>query len=721
MAGSQAPALLLLTVVLVASPVASLAAAPNLVGFRAAQTGDGVNISFEVGDSGGNATLVVTHEDATGALVVDRVVPVTLAANAQATLDLTGLRADETFTVRALAADAIDVIAPTGALLPNATRAISIPVIASASAARAPLDALAPTRAFPAFRVALDRGFEPTARVVLTPEGIVVVAYLERLSAPGAEIEECVVRVASSLDGGRSFTRTVDVMERVVSPSPRENCAGKLHFALAPLGIDRVAIVHDWRSDGESARLTVLDAGSLALDASVPIEPPIDAGGSLAAASLPSGGFLLAASNARVEGGNAEGIALFRVGDDGLAEWTARFADAAWSPLRVASSPAGDVAVAWSTWQAAWFATSRDGGRSFSSPRELPIPQDARSQVELPSVEIGSATGTLHVGIVNSATGDGFYARVPRGGEVALTPLCGPREGAVLPRCERAQYPIVASGGPSVWLLFQAFEGTDGWQSPDAVSWRAIESADDGATFARPYRLKDYPGDRLSLPFDAAVFADGRPLLFGSFFFPDLPGGGNDRNQVGVVPFFDPLAGAALARATNLVLREIPAPAPRAPGATSPPARDAPIPPVAETQPGLAIADAIFREPSFVDVVVVNRAPTSAIVVVTVEGEGVEADAVAMEVPANAQSNARVSIRGTPSATSLVAIARSGDTETRFDVREVSSAVSIVPTSPAPRATPPPPPTMYPDPAPGALATFALALLAVALARRARA
>lgn len=498
-------------------------------GLEAVASGTGVHVRWTPDGAGDAVVLVASHATADGGQVVDWVRQLSANGTQAVEVLLEDLPADD------LRVDAWDPAAWPAEAVSGATTLVE-PLPAGAEAEHS-VEVEAPSReavrSFHAYPVSDERADERDAHIAVTPGGAVVATWSFLDYGP---LMDCAVRVAASLDGGHTFSAPVEVMRRPTTDLQRP-CEIVQHWASAPLASGLVAIVWDDAEDDAPARMVLYDptTGSL-LPGPVPL-PEVRFLNRAAAVPDGLGGFLLAAGTG-IDGT----VKVWRVAADGTAVPVAEAPGGSSYSFFGTTNGLGDVAFVWVDYVGGyrvWAMRSSDGGLTFAPAEQVALPPS--KQVDLGEPHL-SASGTLHLAFEDAVEGTATYVRVPAEGPTTALPLCGEAGASVLPGCDRAQYPLVAASGDRVWVLFERWED-DAYGTRDGILHVAAESADDGRAFAPPYLLRDRVGEALSAPHGTAVFGDGRPLLYGAFFFgpPEAPVA-----RHAVVPFFDPGAPPAL-------------------------------------------------------------------------------------------------------------------------------------------------------------------------------
>ena len=502
------------------------------VGVTATPIAGGLSIRVAVDAPGQALNVVVSHEDPLLGEVVDRVVPI-VTSGREAEVEVRGLRSDVRFSVRVLpASGSLPRLSPVLDMVDGGALA-SLPSLGAANVERPPPVDEATVRAFPAFPVAHERGDERTSRVLVTRSGIVVVAWMEPTDWY-SPTTRCALHVAASRDGGRTYSANVSPRE----PMPAVNGGCEQRWAVAEAAGGEVLLVEESPADDPGAYASLYDPAEGRFVSRERIQGDLSLGAGAAAAPLPDGSVALAVSRGALGGRGLDSVSLWRLDAQGRLSPLASFGGPIGERMRVASSGVDDLAVVWVADGNLTYALSRDGGRTFA---QAVVPREG-GFLTLTHATL-DAFGVLHVTAANHETGQSYYLRHAPGAAAETRPVCGDHPRALQPACVGAQYPVVASSGGRVWLLWEGFVEAYGWQDPRAARQYAAESTDGGVTFAAPYAVEDFPGNRNSVPYDAAILPDGRPILLGYYFF-ERPDGREDA-WIATVPVFDPLAAAA--------------------------------------------------------------------------------------------------------------------------------------------------------------------------------
>lgn len=491
-----------------------------------------------------SVNLLVTHADASGT-TVDRVVPVDLSGNKQATAQLQDIRADANYSVRALLAD---VALPS---LSNVTRLIDgnltddLPYIAGAAARPPPVRQVAenPLHAYAAAQSRPGNHLEHR-QLITTPSGLFVVLYVEQEGEAGKGGESFTLFARTSRDGARTFSEPAVIAVK--------NGVSFIQFRGAPYLGGTVSVLWDWYISGEPPgrgyELVNFDAASLDVRSRLPIEQPPGFYPERAVVGLPNQTMLLPIGfDGKLNLWFLSANGTLRKGPGlAAAEWKN------WPGGVVADGTAtGVIGIAVSVWEPdkgfgrAWFTRSLDGGRSFSAPRilstlEAPIAANAMGVDQAGTLHIAlrvtnlSAFATQHPSV---------YARVAPDGTIIARSYA---EILRWPPGYHSWNPLVGASAGKVWLLWYN-------QTGERSLWGmyAAESLDNGASFGPSYHLLiHYEGVVYTntVPEDARISADGRPILLVSIYSTRL---------VVTVPLFDPLADVAsgLVRIENAMAR----------------------------------------------------------------------------------------------------------------------------------------------------------------------
>lgn len=560
---ARRPFVVLLLLVLLSS--AALAAgvsspgAPLRLGVPAPDGRGPVAFNLTTGALGGAVNVVVTHEDPLVGTVVDRVVPLTLAANTTTEVVLKDVRVGTGFTVRVVDAS---VPLPPLSDLTDLLDGAAVPALPSLLEGVVPLPPLSGQKhTFRGYRVVDEDRAGAPSRVFTFPSGLVAVAMSMGVEEPPGA---AVLQVAVSKDGGHTFAPPVNVSGLIGNGVNGWSGAATLD--------GRLVLFYGER-DATGATGPTLSATFDPARGRVTQRGIVEEGSSFgrhAAAALPDGGVLFVGSGLTRASAPRwhPAIEVWRMGPDGATSLLGNVSvGQPPAPLHAAVGPTGAVALVWTESDAAgsrsFRALSLDG-RTFGP--AVPMAELRLGDVvAAPSSVALDALGTLHVlaegyhfdGWRNTTEGNfaagnftAYYGRFPAAGPAAVIPLNGAYDaGALVPGSRQADTPMMRVHGSRVWIVWaDLIHVPDEDPATSRATSYGIESVDGGLTFGAPYEAETTAGPfPLSSLFDMTTFADGRPLLLARYFHSS-----NDRS-LSVVPFFDPLPpeGAGLTLVTR--------------------------------------------------------------------------------------------------------------------------------------------------------------------------
>lgn len=540
-------------------------------------------LTFNVTASNGSARLqaVVTHEDPDGGAVVDRVVPLDLAENTTARVEVEGVRFATNLSVSLVAAD-VDLPRLPGVELLDAVNVSALP-----SLARAPLPPVFADRVAGNVSVVpyeIGRGGAP--RLVTTSQGCVVVGYVAG--------DEVTLKV--SADGGHTWSRGI-------VPIPFQGIASSgqgawyngsaTRWRLAALPDGRVEVGESLLNytgtpgpDGQPRqrvdfgmwRLAFLDPATLAvtradLGATRRLEFDVNTYELLPLRD----GTVLFVFHGGVTERDASGAAIaswpfdrklrvWAIAPDGTTSERATIPlpDGTMHSFMLDRNEAGRIAlVAWShergspTTNLPWWVVSDDDGRTFSAPRVVDDAFPAQGWFLIPGSMRLSPTGAIHLATIRdqeaTRTAVTEIVRIAPGAPTVVTRLEPAHPGWGMGALE------LARKGSHLWLMGIAFNPSllaPADRAPDE-RW-GMESLDDGLTWGPRYTLREPDG---SSPADVDAgqvdarqsmdpLPDGGPILLG--YHDDLT---RSQPMLVAIPMFD--AMPALPSLTRVTTRPL--------------------------------------------------------------------------------------------------------------------------------------------------------------------
>lgn len=582
MRGSPARAACLLALVAVAGGLGIAAGQPSLdVAVRAEVVDGGLALTVGGGGTGTTANVLVTHEDPVLGTVVDRVVPISLAAGLQTKVDLWGLRTGTSFNVTLVPKEA-DLGPLRSALGPvDPERLAALPRLAQLSSPLLPRLGEVP---FGMHRIdttgQVGAGIESykRAQVRVAPDGEVAGAWCRRDVGDGDWNATGLV-VAFSRDGGRTFgERRLITQQALEWPCERWELVDFVDGTAVLVVPRRPTSIYD-RNPFDMVRVSKgqPDATRVALQGGLSLW-----GGHFGAVRADDGRILLAGSAASWRGNDStlDEVSLWWLGADGEVAPGGALAKGGLlnAPVLLHASKGGVLAVGWTQRAAGprdvpMFSASLDGGATFSPPAPVPGLEGVIDQATLVALKTDEAGG-IHVLVRTTGDGrgatppgnpegyrDGHYVRFAADGRDALRHrLTGPDPEALAPQTHSAySVPALGVAGKRVWISwYDLIDGTSPIEDyRTGKRWWgavAVESVDRGATFSAPVHLSKAwrlgaapPTTEVPQIYSVEsieVLRDGRPLLLAS-------GAGN--SGLYSVPLFDP---HATADAGFVVLRE---------------------------------------------------------------------------------------------------------------------------------------------------------------------
>lgn len=250
------------------------------------------------------------------------------------------------------------------------------------------------------------------------------------------------------------------------------------------------------------------------------------------------------------------GVTVWNVGQDGDAALAWDFGRDEWRDLNgrvvVGSSPDDRVFVFADVRRSpytgtVWYATSSDGGASFSPAAEIPGANDRNNAHHVESMAV-DGQGNAHAivrsslnmakfGIFGgnpSSRSDGVYVRVTPSGDADARLLNGPAEGSFVPETADTPLATLATRGSRVWIVWT--HSQDEVVRASNGCFLAVESLDGGQTFDLPHCMSSV--ERYVIhPWSMGIFPDGRPVLAATYHH-DF----GRQAYLSSVPMFDPVA-----------------------------------------------------------------------------------------------------------------------------------------------------------------------------------
>jgi hypothetical protein len=375
-------------------------------------------------------------------------------------------------------------------------------------------------RSFQAHSMVDDRAHDYLTRLHATETGAVAAVWLSVDSR-----DDCQLRAASSLDGGRTFRGPADFT--AFSPASCD-----VRWASAPLRGGLVGVV---MTLGDSSSFILFDPATGSEVSRRALATSLTLGYQSAAVGRVDGSMLVATDSGSLAGTMIGGVSTWVAQSDGGVSRVGSIDGASGWSFAMRADEVGNIGLAWIATEATllqqrarlMYTLSTDQGRTFAASEEIDVGVPRNLRIE------GAAfsAGIFHFTVADYSSGDAYYVQASAGKEPQARHLCGAGAALMMPECSRGQYVQVVAAGRHVWLVFEGFSRLYDSQDERSVQYYAMESVTAGASFMVPYETHL----RISTPYDATATIDGRAVLLGYIFFDDEP-------EIGMIPLFDPLA-----------------------------------------------------------------------------------------------------------------------------------------------------------------------------------
>lgn len=538
---------------------------PARIQVAATATTGGLQIQVAVEGPTDEVQIVLHHDDPIHGEVIDRIADVPVEDGWATNVTVHDLRPDVVLNLSVIESEAVITAQNESVELPDPASLEGIPVLAAQLVPPIDSGGPAPLHRFEGYPVSNHTLWSGPHRILVTSQGIVMVGWVQHVAGAQPELNGSKLVVSFSYDGGHSFERFVELSQNASN--------GMDSWAWALDSNEHLHVTYnEWRFTNTSGfpegptRHVRLDP----MTGNISFREDFPNGQRLGRTSIGTLalGLLVVNVDQSYFGALQEGIHAWRMGTNGGIEYLTHIPDPRGSahtfPMEVACNILGHAVVVWSNLTAQGgvqfnFARSLDGGQTFGAPAVIAAPE-VDGRIILPGRMTLDAVGTAHMAVLVSAPTNpekshydqrAYYLSIPVATVPVFKQISGTNADRLVPESRWSSDVYLLAHEARIWIYLIDYTPTGGNQGQLASFM--MESINGGLTFGRSFRTLNLNNNPLAGVHDLAVFADGRPVLAGHYYYES-----NEPALVSVMPFFDP-APPSDSRVVRVQLRAAPA------------------------------------------------------------------------------------------------------------------------------------------------------------------